>query len=224
MLQPARPPLPLANRISLPDELYRGGTQWEPFGAIPPSEHLRAVPAAFGDQIAAGVWALDGILPDRRNRAILTLLYASGIRVGELCGLCWRNLQVNGEGGQITVWGKGSVTPAVQLPAAVWKMVMGPRGEGAGGDDPVFVSRKKRGGGRLQPLAVLRIVRAAAARGDCVTGFAALAAACACVARASEGELERVSRAVRGTGTVTPKPLRPEVRRRLPLLLESGRS
>jgi hypothetical protein len=62
------------------------------------------------------------------------------------------------------------------------------------------------------------------ARGDCVTGFAALAAACACVARASEGELERVSRAVRGTGTVTPKPLRPEVRRRLPLLLESGRS
>jgi integrase/recombinase XerD len=102
--------------------------------------------------------------PDRRNRAILTLLYASGVRVGELCGLCWRDLQPNGEGGQITVWGKGSVTRSVQLPAAVWKLVMKLRSEEAGADDPVFVSRKKRGGGRLQPLAVLRIVRTAARR------------------------------------------------------------
>ena len=41
-----------------------------------------------------------------RNRAILTLLYASGVRVSELCGLCWRDLQANGDGGQITVLGK----------------------------------------------------------------------------------------------------------------------
>src|SRR5579885_3041053 len=101
---------------------------------------------------------------DRRNRAILTLLYVSGVRVGELCGLSWRDLQVNGDGGQITVWGKGSVTRSVQLPAAVWKLVMMLRSEEAGADDPVFVSRKKRCGGRLQPLAVLRIVRAAARR------------------------------------------------------------
>jgi integrase/recombinase XerD len=102
--------------------------------------------------------------PDRRNRAILMVLYASGVRVGELCGLSWRDLQPNGDGGQITVWGKGSVTRSVQLPAAVWKLVMELRHEGSGVGDPVFVSRKKRGGGRLQPLAVLRIVRAAARR------------------------------------------------------------
>jgi integrase/recombinase XerD len=106
--------------------------------------------------------------PDRRNRAILTLLYASGVRVGELCGLCWRDLQPNGEGGQITVWGKGSVTRSVQLPAAVWKLVMALRSEEAGRDDSVFVSRKKQGGGRLQPLAVLRIVRTAARRAGIV--------------------------------------------------------
>lgn len=102
--------------------------------------------------------------PDRRNRAILTLLYASGVRVGELCGLSWRDLQPNGDGGQITVWGKGSVTRSVQLPAAVWKLAMALRGEEAGADDPVFVSRKKRRGERLRPLAVLRIVRTAARR------------------------------------------------------------
>jgi integrase/recombinase XerD len=102
--------------------------------------------------------------PNRRNRAILTLLYASGVRVGELCGLSWRDLQADGDSGQVTVWGKESVTRSVRVPAAVWKPVLALRRESAGGDEPVFVSRKKRGGGRLQPLAVLRIVRAAARR------------------------------------------------------------
>jgi integrase/recombinase XerD len=102
--------------------------------------------------------------PNPRNRAVLTLLYASGVRVGELCGLSWRDLQPSGDSGQITVWGKGSVTRSVQLPAAVWKLLTELRSADAGADGPVFVSRKKRGSGRLQPLAVLRIVRAAARR------------------------------------------------------------
>jgi integrase/recombinase XerD len=102
--------------------------------------------------------------PNQRNRAMLTLLYASGVRVGELCGLSWRDFQPNGDGGQITVWGKGSVTRSVQLPSAVWKLLTELRNEESGADDPVFVSRKKQGSGRLQPLAVLRIVRAAARR------------------------------------------------------------
>jgi integrase/recombinase XerD len=48
--------------------------------------------------------------PIPRNRTILTLLYASGIRVSELCTLAWRDLQPNGEGGQITVFGKGGAS------------------------------------------------------------------------------------------------------------------
>jgi integrase/recombinase XerD len=102
--------------------------------------------------------------PNARNRALLTLLYASGIRVSELCGLSWRDLQANGDGGQVTVFGKGGVTRSIQIPASVWKLLTGLRTSETGGDDPVFRSRKGKNGGRLHPVAVLRIVRQAADR------------------------------------------------------------
>ena len=102
--------------------------------------------------------------PDPRNRALLTLLYASGIRVSELCGLSWRDLQPNGEGGQITVFGKGGITRTILMPASVWKQVAGLRPPKTIGEDPVFRSRKGKHGGRLRPAAVLRIVRKAAVR------------------------------------------------------------
>jgi integrase/recombinase XerD len=104
-----------------------------------------------------------GLEPDPRNRALLTLLYASGVRVSELCGLCWRDLQPSGEGGQITVFGKGGISRAIQLPAFVWRLVLGLRAPGAGAGDAVFRSRKGKARG-LGPVAVLRIVRKAAAR------------------------------------------------------------
>ena len=97
-----------------------------------------------------------------RNRAILTLLYASGVRVSELCGLCWRDLQPNGDAGQITVFGKGGVTRAIQVPVSVWKLVSDLRNPSSGPDDPVFRSRKGAHNGVLRPLAVLRIVRRSA--------------------------------------------------------------
>jgi len=102
--------------------------------------------------------------PSPRNRAMLTLLYASGVRVGELCGLAWRDLRAEADGGQITVWGKGGQTRTIFLPAAVWKLLAGLRPADAVPDDPVFRSRKTRSGGFLRPLAVLRTVRAAARR------------------------------------------------------------
>jgi len=102
--------------------------------------------------------------PNPRNRAVITLLYASGVRVSELCGLCWRDLQPAGEAGQITVFGKRGLTRAIQLPASVWKLLQRLRSADAAHDDPVFGSRKRKGGGRLRPSAVLRIVRKAAVR------------------------------------------------------------
>ena len=103
--------------------------------------------------------------PDGRNEAMLSLLYASGVRVSELCGLAWRDLQPSTEDdGQITVFGKGGATRSIRLPASVWKLVMQLRAPDARPQDPVFCSRKKKGGGWLRPLAVLRMVRKAAAR------------------------------------------------------------
>jgi integrase/recombinase XerD len=96
-----------------------------------------------------------------RNRTLLMLLYASAVRVSELCGLCWRDVQAHGDSGQITVWGKGEKTRAIQLPVSVWKLLEKLRGN-TSSDDPVFRSRKR--GGALQPLAVLRIVRHSARR------------------------------------------------------------
>ncbi|HVA01782.1 MAG TPA: tyrosine-type recombinase/integrase [Terriglobia bacterium] len=101
--------------------------------------------------------------PNERNRALLKLLYASGCRVSEICGLAWQDLQATGEGGQITVFGKGGKTRSIQLPASVWKQLLKLRGE-AGRDDPVFPSRKK--GGFLKPFAVYCIVRRAAERAE----------------------------------------------------------
>ncbi|HYP05018.1 MAG TPA: tyrosine-type recombinase/integrase [Bryobacteraceae bacterium] len=100
--------------------------------------------------------------PNPRNRAILTLLYASGVRVSELCALAWRDLQANGDGGQITVFGKGNVTRSIQLPASVWQLLLALRPKTPIPADPVFRSRKQAG--FLQPVAILRLVRAAVKR------------------------------------------------------------
>lgn len=95
-----------------------------------------------------------------RNSAMLRLLYAGGLRVSELCGLTWQDMQPRGEAGQVTVFGKGGKTRAVLLSASTWKELMGIRA-GAASTDPVFLSRK---GGALDPSQVMRIVRAAARR------------------------------------------------------------
>lgn len=103
--------------------------------------------------------------PVLRNRVLLTVLYGGGLRISELCGLRWRDLAVRDAAGQATIFGKGGKTRVVLLSAATWTVLTALRGE-ATGDDPVFRSRKagSRTGGQLDPSAVHRIVKAAAAR------------------------------------------------------------
>lgn len=45
-----------------------------------------------------------------RNRVLLTLLYASGGRVSEVCALKWKDAQDRTDGGQVTLFGKGGKT------------------------------------------------------------------------------------------------------------------
>ena len=95
-----------------------------------------------------------------RNRAILLLTYAAGLRVSEICGLKWRDLQPRTTGGQITAHGKGGKTRTIVLPRTVWDAVVSLR-EAASDDAPVFRSRKQ---GHLSRVQTMRIVRRAAKR------------------------------------------------------------
>lgn len=95
---------------------------------------------------------------DARNYAMLLLAYAGGLRVAELVGLRWRDLQPRGDAGQLTVQGKGDVTRFVLLPTIAWRTLQA-LGRG-GGDDPVF---RSRAGGHLSTVQAWRIVRKAAA-------------------------------------------------------------
>jgi integrase/recombinase XerD len=97
--------------------------------------------------------------PEGRDRTLLKLLYLTGFRVSELCGLKWRDAAARSEGGQLTVFGKGGRTRSVLLRPGAWVALVSIRGSG-GAEDPIFPSRK--GHGHLDPSQVRRIVYAAA--------------------------------------------------------------
>jgi integrase/recombinase XerD len=98
--------------------------------------------------------------PDKRNRVLLAVLYAAGLRVPEACGLRWRVLQARGEAGQILIHGKGGRRRVVLLPPGVWSQLV-PLRATAGAEAPVFASKS---GGPLERSRVCRIVRQASQR------------------------------------------------------------
>ncbi len=98
---------------------------------------------------------------NQRNRVMLRLLYAGGLRVSELCALKWRDLKPRNQLGQVTVFGKGGKTRTVLLPQGVWEELCQLKGSSRG-NDAVF--RSRQGGGHLDRSQVYRIVKAAAKR------------------------------------------------------------
>jgi integrase/recombinase XerC len=84
----------------------------------------------------------------RRNLAILYLLADTGIRVSELCGLTWNNVDLIGR--RLTVMGKGRKSRTVEwgdarTTRALWNYAqeigIAPEDMDEGGDVPVFVSQ-----------------------------------------------------------------------------------
>jgi integrase/recombinase XerC len=108
---------------------------------------------------------LEGPTPDdepvwrrRRDDAVLELLYGSGIRVSELCGLDVDSVEL--AAGAVTVWGKGSKQRRLPLSAAAvtairsWLLLRSevvPESEGAA----MFANER---GNRLTPRDVRRIL------------------------------------------------------------------
>jgi integrase/recombinase XerC len=113
---------------------------------------------------------LDALLPadvgattdpvERRDRAVVELLYGSGLRVGELCGL--RPADVDLARAQLLVWGKGAKQR--QLPMsetsvdAVRDWVDRGRAALVGGETPADALFLNRRGRRLTPRDVRRIL------------------------------------------------------------------
>lgn len=99
--------------------------------------------------------------PNPRNQVMLLLLYATGVRVSELCGLRWNDLSSRDNGGQMTVHGKGNKTRTILLPTSVWQAAQSLCINEQNLDSPVLRSRR---GGHLHRSQVVRIVRNAATR------------------------------------------------------------
>ncbi|MFL5626742.1 MAG: tyrosine-type recombinase/integrase [Ktedonobacteraceae bacterium] len=102
-----------------------------------------------------------------RNRLILRMLYYSGLRVSELCGLCWKDLYPGqNEIGIVAIYGKGGKDRHMALKREVYQEFLSFR-NGARPEDPIFASRgggrgRKKGGGHFDKPQVERIVQQAA--------------------------------------------------------------
>lgn len=125
--------------------------------------HLR--PGEVENLLEAPGIAVDGedAVLARRDRAILELLYAAGLRVSELVGLDWHDVDLSAR--VLRVLGKGRKERMVPFgrPAGdalrawleVWEGVRGRGGAWDENDDPVFLNFR---GGRLSDRAVRNIL------------------------------------------------------------------
>ena len=106
-----------------------------------------------------------------RDRVLVQLAYAGGLRVSELVNLTWADALVRSDGKiQLHVLGKGGREREVLLPDPVARAILALRGD-AGVEDPVFCSRKatedRKDGRHPQALterAVNHILKRVAAR------------------------------------------------------------
>jgi len=88
------------------------------------------------DEMAVLVDVPGGDPESVRDRALLELLYSSGLRVAELCGVRWRDLDVGD--GMLRVTGKGSKTRIVPVGAKALAALAALRAQdGPQGDDPL---------------------------------------------------------------------------------------
>ena len=98
--------------------------------------------------------------PSKRDRVLLEVTYAGGLRVSEIINLAWADVLQRDNGRvQLSIIGKGDKSRNVLLPEVVSRSLLSLRGD-AGANDPVFASRK--GGGRLTQQAVHGMMKRAA--------------------------------------------------------------
>ncbi len=140
--------------------LRHGRIDASPAAAIRAPKAPRKLPQVLdADEVKVLVEVPTDVPLGLRDRALLELFYSSGLRLSELCALCWRDLDL--DDGLVTVVGKGSKQRSVPLGSfaraalAEWRA-----STGAANDSPVFPGRK----GAITPRAVQYRLRQLAQR------------------------------------------------------------
>lgn len=126
-----------------------------------PAHNLKPpeVPKRFDDRMLTEqeVSAIITHTKTRRDALLIRFMYATGMRVAEVCSLKWRNMTPTENNCAVTFIGKGDKKRTVYFSLTLWQEL-----QELGYPDPdapIFYSRK---GGHLTPSQVWRIVREAA--------------------------------------------------------------
>jgi site-specific recombinase XerD len=96
-----------------------------------------------------------------RDRVLLAVAYAGGLRVSEIIALKWADVIERDDKVQLSITGMGGRVRQVLLPKSVSRLLLALRAD-AGANDPVFASRKL--GGHLDPHSVHDMVKRTAKR------------------------------------------------------------
>ena len=95
---------------------------------------------------------------NKRDHALLRLMYATGLRASEVAALEWSNIKKREQGAQIAVYGKGGKTRYVPIGQSLYNELKSLDEQ----HGPVFKSRK--GGACMSRVQITRIVSDAAKR------------------------------------------------------------
>jgi integrase/recombinase XerC len=137
--------------------LQREGTlAADPAAGLRAPKAPRKLPQVLDADEMTQLVTVEGDAPlDRRDRALLELFYSSGLRLAELCGLRWRDLDL--EQALVRVRGKGDKVRIVPVGRHARSALQAWRGSAAAAPDaPVFTGR---GGAPLSSRAVQQRVK-----------------------------------------------------------------
>lgn len=166
-------PSTLGRKLAALRSLYRwlareGACAADPTAGIPTPRVPRRLPRPLAVEDCAALAeappAADAAR-ERRDRALVELLYGAGLRVGELVALDVRDVDLRR--GEVRVWGKGRKERVVPLPAqaraALGDWIAGRERPGILAE-PLFTSLSRRGRGAPRRLGERDVRRALAAR------------------------------------------------------------
>lgn len=116
------------------------------------------------DELASRILSQEDVIrmialeDNKRDHAMLRLMYMTGMRVGEIATLTWKDIRKIEQGASITVFGKGGKTRYVLISQSMLEELQ------ALGEQKQAVFKSRKGATALEERAITRIVSEAAKR------------------------------------------------------------